>query len=194
MRNSTKLTLVALTTLILAIGFLAGCKAFSTQAEKDQALATNESQLQTVTQAQATAAQNLALAQAAHDDAQALRLKQEMDLNKAMLVGLQAQHETIDKTPVGQSWNWGAGLGVLGGLLPPPFNGIALLGSLALAGLQTKRQGDAVAVSHAIVNAHDTAAAADPAFKDALAKVTPVINAELAKVNNAHEFVSTARS
>lgn len=199
MKKRSWITLVGLLVLFMALVAIPACGTmFKSEAEKAQALSVNESQAQQVAEAQAVAIQNLALAKAASDEALAKRYQQEVDINKAMQAGLAAQHQVIAQTPVGEQTNWGAGLTALGGLLPPPFNAIALLGGL-LGGLlgtavQTVRQRAAVNVSHAIVNAHDTAAAADPAVAAALDKAKPTINAELAKVTGAHEFVSLARS
>lgn len=195
MKKRTWITLAGLMLLVTALVVIPACGTmFKSEAEKAQALSVNESQAQQVSEAQAVAMQNLALAKAASDEALAKRYQQEVDINKAMVAGLQAQHQVIEKTPVGEPTNWGVGLSTLGGLLPPPFNAILTLGGLLAAGVQTARQRSAVSVSHAIVNAHDTAAAADPAVAAALEKARPTINAELAKVTGAHEFVSLARS
>lgn len=187
--------------LVLSVLLLAGCLvaipacgvAFKSEAEKAQALSLNDSQSQQVAEAQATALQNLAVAKAASDEALAKRYQQEIDVNKAMQAGLAAQHKVIETTPVGESFNWGAGLTTFGGLLPPPFNALVMLGGLIGTAVQTARKNAAVEVSHAIVNSIDVAKAADPAFDAAVKKAGPAISAELAKTSGAHEFVESAR-
>lgn len=200
MKKGKIITFVGFLVLLTALVVIPACAGFTTEQEKAQALSVNESQTQIVQQAQAIAAQNLALAKTASDEALARKYQQELEVQRAMLAGLQAQRETIVATPVGGTTNWEAGLSTLGGLFPPPFNAIVMLAGLVGSAVQTVRKKNSDVetekqkdITHAVVNSIDVAKAADPVLDAAIKKNGAVIKAEQNKTNGAVDFVEASR-
>jgi hypothetical protein len=182
---------------------LPGCARDMTPEQRTEALAQNATDQETIARAQAEAQAKLDAAKAAGETDKVKALKAEIEVYKAAAIAARAEKAELE--------NPGSGVGSIvkdvGYLLPPPWGAVLGVGGLIWGAVERRRKAaadkkaieeakkaaEAQATSHAIVNSIDVAKAASPEFAEAVKKVGPIMAAEQAKTEGAHEFVEAAR-
>lgn len=180
-------TLVAIVAVVMSLVVLPGC-ATLTPEQRAEAIRINAEDRASLEASIASAEARLAAA-ATDEERMAAKielgtltwLREVNEREKAVL-------ERPDTSVIGEI------IGAVGGLLPPPYNGIAGAGALVWAILERRRALRRGSVAEAVVNAIDVAKATDPALAEAISRNGPIIRAELAKVKGAFEFVEEART
>jgi len=193
-------TIVFLAVLTFIAACAYGCGKPMSSEERIQRLAQVEAEKQATAEAVESAEARLEAANATGSLQAAKNIKIELNLYKAALAKAEAEIAGLKNPQPDGSFDWASAISTLGGLLPPPYNAIGLIGGIVGTTVQTYRRRKATEeaekaanVSHAIVNAIDTAKAANPTLEAAIKDSAKVIRAELAKVDGADEFVEAAR-